>query len=80
MQDASGGYTNKFLFHIVFPENRGTKSANRKFVEEKMAHLLEVVLEDDLPVGLEGKFDSSGMKTYALIKVPPPLSRKKHFE
>jgi len=53
----------KFSFHIIFPENRGTKAANKKFVLG-MVHLLEVVL--DLPVSLEG---NSG-KTYALIKVP----------
>ena len=63
------GYKNKFLFHVLFPENRGTKSANKKFLEDNMARLLEVCLEDDLPVGLEDVFDSSGKKTYALIKV-----------
>ena len=69
--DASGGYKNRFSFHVVFPENYGTRVANKKFVEEHMANLLKGVLEDDLPVGLEGKFDSSGIQTFALIKVPP---------
>lgn len=56
----------KFSFHVTFPEHRGTKAANKKFVLDNMVHLLEVVLEDDLPVMLEG---NSGT-TYALIKVP----------
>lgn len=68
--DTSGGYKTRFSFHIVFSENHGTRAANKKFVEEHMANLLKGVLEDDLPVGLEGKFDSSGKKTFALIKVP----------
>lgn len=71
VRDVSGGYTNRFSFHVVFPENHGTNAANRAFVKQNMVHLLEVVLEDDLPVGLEGEFDSSGKKTFALIKVPP---------
>jgi hypothetical protein len=64
------GYKNTFLFYVTFPENHGTRKANKKFVEDKMAHLLEVCLEDDLPVGLEGAFDSSGKKTFAIMKVP----------
>jgi len=71
VQDASGAYTNRFSFHIAFPENRGTNAANRAFIKQNMVRLLTGVLEDDLPVGLEGEFDSSGIKTYALIKVPP---------
>ena len=67
--ESPGGYKNKFLFYVIFPENHGTKSANKKFLEDNMARLLEVCLEDDLPVGLEGVFDSSGKKTFALIKV-----------
>ena len=63
------GYKNTFSFHVTFPENHGTRKANKKFIEDKMAHLLEVCLEDDLPVGLEGMFNSSGKKTFALIKV-----------
>ena len=55
----------KFSFHITFPENRGTRTANKKFMLG-MVHLLQVVLEDDLPVMLEGK--ESEKKTYALIK------------
>lgn len=62
--------TNTFSFHVTFPNNRGTKSANKKFVAEKMAHLLEVVLEKDLPVGLEGIFNRTGKKTYAILHVP----------
>ena len=53
----------KFSFHITFPENRGTRAANKKFVLG-MLHLLQVVL--NLPVFLEGNSE----KTYALIKVP----------
>jgi hypothetical protein len=68
--DSLGKYENRFLFHITFPENRGTKNANKKFVAENMERLLKVCLEDDIPVGLEGSFDSSGKKSYALIKVP----------
>jgi hypothetical protein len=68
--DSPNGYKNTFSFHIIFPENCGTKKANKKFLEDNMARLLEVCLEDDLPVGLEDKFDSSGKKTFALIKVP----------
>ena len=67
--ESPGGYKNKFLFHIIFPENRGTKSANKKFVEENMVRLLTVCLEDDLPVGLEGTFDYSKKKTFIIIKV-----------
>ena len=63
-------YKNKFSFYVVFPNNRGTKSANKKFVAEKMAHLLEVLLEKDLPVGLEDNFDTTGKKSFALLKVP----------
>ena len=63
-------YKNKFLFHITFPKNRGTKSANKKFIEDKMEHLLQVCLEKDLPVGLEDTFDYSGKTSFALIKVP----------
>jgi len=59
----------RFSFHVTFPDNRGTKYANKKFVAENMVKLLQCVLEDDLPVGLEGEFDCSGKKTYALIKV-----------
>jgi hypothetical protein len=68
-ENSPKGYKNKFVFHVTFPENHGTKSANKKFLEDKMARLLEVCLEDDLPVGLEGVFDSSGKKTFALMKV-----------
>jgi len=68
--DSPNGYKNKFSFHITFPENRGTKNANKKFVAENMERLLKVCLEDDLPVGLEDTFDPSGKKSYALIKVP----------
>ena len=63
------GYQNKFSFYVTFPNNRGTKSANRQFVADKMARLLEGILEDDLPVGLEGKLDYSGQQTFALITV-----------
>ena len=68
--DPAGGYQNKFSFHVLFPDKRGTRNANRQFVADKMACLLEGLLEDDLPVGLEGQFDTSGKKTFALIKVP----------
>jgi hypothetical protein len=68
--DSPEEYKNTFSFHVTFPENRGTKSANKKFIADNMARLLEVCLEDDLPVGLEYTFDSSGKKSYALIKVP----------
>jgi hypothetical protein len=67
--ESPGGYKNTFSFHLTFPENHGTRKANKKFIEDKMVRLLEVCLEDDLPVGLEGVFDSSGKKTFALIKV-----------
>jgi len=62
------GYTNTFTFHVTFPDQYGTRDANKKFVEEKLVHLLEVVL--DIPIGLEGNFDPSGKPTYALIQVP----------
>jgi hypothetical protein len=58
----------KFSFHVIFPEKKGTKKANKKFLEDNMAELLRVCLEDDLPVGLEDKFDRSGKKTFALLK------------
>jgi hypothetical protein len=64
------GYEHKFSFHVIFPEKYGTRFANKKFIEDKMAYLLKGLLEDDLPVGTEGNFDSSGKKTFALIKVP----------
>jgi len=64
------GYTTAFSFHIVFPDNRGTRYANKQFVEEKMLPLLQAVLEDDLPVGREGTWNPSGTKTYALLCVP----------
>jgi hypothetical protein len=59
----------RFSFHVVFLDNKGTKAANKKFVEDKMERLLEVCLGDWLPVGLENKFDTSGKKTYGLLKV-----------
>ena len=62
-------YTNTFSFRVTFPDNCGTKGANRRFVAEKMARLLEVVLEDHLAVGLENVFEPSGRKTFAVIKV-----------
>jgi hypothetical protein len=62
------GYKTRFSFHVLFPTNRGTKRANKAFIKEKMARLLEVCLEKDLPVGLEGAFDHSGKKTFALLK------------
>ena len=68
--DSPKGYKNKFLFHIIFPENYGTRGANKKFVEDNMLRLLKVCLEDDIEVGLEDSFDSSGKKSFALIKVP----------
>ena len=71
-------YTNTFSFRVEFPENRGTKAANRRFVAEKMAHLLEVVLRDSLPVGLENVFDPSGQKTFAIIKVLPASAKVKN--
>jgi hypothetical protein len=64
------GYTITFSFHIVFPDNRGSRYANKQFVEEKMLPLLHVVLEEDLPVGLEGTWNPSETKTYALLCVP----------
>lgn len=64
------GYKNRFSFHVIFPNNKGTKNANKKFIEDKMAYLLERLLEDYLPVGLQDKFDYSGKMTYAVIKVP----------
>lgn len=63
-------YKNTFSFHVTFPDNHGTKNANKMFVADNMARLLEVCLEDDLPVGLEDTFDSSGKKTFAVITVP----------
>lgn len=59
----------KFSFYVEFPDHEGTKADNKKFVEDNMAHLLEVCLGDWLPVGLEDKFDTSGKKTYGLLKV-----------
>lgn len=59
----------KFSFYVEFPDHEGTKADNKKFVEDNMARLLEVCLEDWLPVGLEDKFDTSGKKTYGLLKV-----------
>jgi len=59
----------KFSFSIVFPDHKGTKAANKKFVEDKMAHLLEVCLGDYLPVGLEDRFVTIGKRTYGLLKV-----------
>ena len=67
------GYSHTFTFHVVFPENRGTRNANQRFVADTMVHLLKVVLEDDLPVGLEGTVDHSGKKTYAVLRVPTGL-------
>jgi len=59
----------KFSFYVEFPDHEGTKDDNKKFVEDNMARLLEVCLEDWLPVGLEDKFDIAGKKTYGLLKV-----------
>lgn len=59
----------KFSFSVVFPDHKGTKAANKRFVENNMARLLEVCLEDYLPVGLEDKFDTTRNKTYGLLKV-----------
>jgi hypothetical protein len=59
-----------FSFHVTFPDNRGTKYANREFVKDNMVKLLKCVLEDDLPVGFEDDIDYSDKKTYAIIKVP----------
>lgn len=59
----------KFSFSVVFPDHKGTRAANKKFVEDNMARLLEVCLGDWLPVGLEDKFDTAGKKTYGLLKV-----------
>jgi hypothetical protein len=82
----SNVYKNKFSFHVTFPNDRGTKRSNRKFVADKMLHLLQVLLEKDLPVGLENEFDSTGKKSFALLKVPNGLdymcdsSEKKTFK
>lgn len=59
----------KFSFNIVFPDHRGTKAANKRFVENNMARLLEVCLEDYLPVRPEDKVDKTENKTYGLLKV-----------
>lgn len=61
--------SNKFYFNVVFPDHKGTKAANKKFVEHNMVPLLEVCLGDYLPVGLEDKFDTTGKMTYGLLKV-----------
>jgi len=62
-------YKNKFVFYITFPNNCGTKHANKKFIEDNMLRLLKVCLEDDIHIGLESNFDCSNKKSYALIKV-----------
>lgn len=65
--------SSRFSFHVTFPEDRGNIHANKKFVEDKMVQLLEVVLKDSLPVGYEGGDDYTAYKgktTFAIIKVP----------
>jgi hypothetical protein len=59
----------KFSFYVEFPDHEGTKADNNKFVEDNMVYLLEVCLGDWIPVGLKDKFDTSGKKTYGLLKV-----------
>ena len=54
---------NKFIFYITFPNNHGTKSANKKFVED-MTYFIQTVLEDHIPVGVD-----HSKKTYAILNV-----------
>jgi len=63
-------YTNTFTFHVEFPTKWGTLHGNKKFVAEKMAYLLPVLLEDFLTVGLEDAIDTTKEKTFGILKVP----------
>jgi len=47
----------------------GTLYGNKKFVAEKMAYLLEVLLADFLPIGLEDTIDTTKEKTFGILKV-----------
>ena len=63
-------YTNTFTFRVEFPTKWGTLYGNKKFVAEKMAYLLEVLLADFLPIGLEDTIDTTKEKTFGILKVP----------